>query len=109
MIDSVSTPGWPRGPRISAITASPRSSGPGRGADGVVLARLDPALLEQVAQIAAELGVMLLRHLQLPCQRLGLERLIALAGESAQDFGGEIRHGFDLSFRAFRARNDKSL
>ena len=30
MIDSVSTPGWPRGPRTSVMTPSPRSSGDGK-------------------------------------------------------------------------------
>src|SRR5207248_3214118 len=69
-------------------------NGAGRlcGANGVVLACDDAALLEQVAQRSAEVSVLLRRHAELARQGLGLERLIALPRDGDQDLLSKVGH-----------------
>src|SRR5262249_30908995 len=53
---------------------------------------LDAALPEQLAQGPAEVGVLVLRHAEFARQRLGLERLVALARHRGQDSLAEVGH-----------------
>src|SRR5262249_40364286 len=55
------------------------------GADGVVLADLDPAVGEQAAQGALELGVLRRGDAELARQGPGLERLVAAPLEEGED------------------------
>src|SRR5262249_25078539 len=61
-------------------------------ADGVVLADLDAALLEERAQGLAEVGVAVRGDVQLARQGLGLERRVGLARQVREDLLGETGH-----------------
>jgi hypothetical protein len=74
-------------------------------ADGVALADLDAALLQEGAQGLAEVGVAVGRDVELACQGLGLERLVVLVRQVREDLLREVRHwhrfgGTDSSVRA---------
>jgi hypothetical protein len=62
------------------------------GADGVVLARLDAAVAQELPQGAAELGVLRGGHAELAGEGLGLERLVVGPPDGGEDLVGEVGH-----------------
>src|SRR5262249_39925588 len=61
--------------------------------DGMVLAELGALVLDEAAQGIAKLGVLGGGDAQLPRQGLGLQRLVALAGQDGNDLFFKTWHG----------------